>query len=409
MAFLFSPKVRPFVDETLESYLLRVVADNFFDSYEQLSLAIREELHELDFDAHGAFPIDLKTLNIYHAKHNSHFRMRALGLLESLLGLPAFELQKLALFKSDKNFNGASAVHRNGVDIPLRYIRYSNEGGKSNLPICPNCLAEDGYAKQVRHIKLIDVCVKHSCHLIHHCPQCEQPLNYIENESLAYCTCGFELSKAEVSIANKDDITLAENLMTGDPSINTPLFQNNSISQRFAALLWYQKRYSVDSAPCLKEAEAFFSHWPENFYDELDCVSENAESKLIELFNHTAFQFIYSDLISSLPNLNAHEKEPHFIRVALNSYLTSLVVRNPKSKKPNVADLLISVSEAARILDTSHEQIYRLYQDGILRSSFRQKMRNRINPHTGVFFLREVIEYKCSFGLDKQRMYLSAW
>ncbi len=409
MAFLFSPKVRPFVDETLESYLLRVVAENFFDSYEQLSLAIREELHELDFDAHGAFPIDLKTLNVYHAKHNSHFRMRALGLLESLLGLPAFELQKLALFKSDKSFNGASAVHRDGVDIPLRYIRYSDENGKSSIPICPHCLAENGYGKQVWHIKLIDVCVKHSCNLIHHCPQCQLPLNYIENESLTYCSCGFELSKAQASIANKGDIALAENLMKGEPSTNNPLFKNSFISQRFAALFWYQKRYSADSISCLKEAGAFFSHWPENFYDELDRLSENAESKLIELFNHTSFQFIYGDLISSLPHLNAHEKEPHFIRVALNSYLIRLVERHPKSKKPNVADMLISVSEAARILDTSHEQIYRLYQDGILRSSFRQKMRNRINPNTGVFFLREVIEYKCSFGRGKQRMYLSAW
>ncbi|MEI8664598.1 hypothetical protein P4S81_06220 [Pseudoalteromonas sp. B28] len=40
--------------------MLRVVSENLFDSYEGLSLAIREELHDLDFEAHGAFPIDLK-------------------------------------------------------------------------------------------------------------------------------------------------------------------------------------------------------------------------------------------------------------------------------------------------------------------------------------------------------------
>ena len=105
MAFLFSPKARAFSDESLESYLLRVVSENFFDSYEGLSLAIREELHELDFEAHGAFPVDLKRLNVSHAKHNSHFRMRALGLLETLLDLPRYELQKLALLKSDIKFN----------------------------------------------------------------------------------------------------------------------------------------------------------------------------------------------------------------------------------------------------------------------------------------------------------------
>ena len=83
MTFLFSPKARAFIDESLESYLLRVVRENFFDSYQQLSLAIREALHELDFEAYGAFPIDLRLLNVYHAKLNSHFRIRALTLLEN--------------------------------------------------------------------------------------------------------------------------------------------------------------------------------------------------------------------------------------------------------------------------------------------------------------------------------------
>lgn len=74
------------------------MSDNFFDSYEQLSLAIREAPHELDYDAHGASPIDLKRLNVYHAKHNSHFRMRAISIIEKLLDLPPNELQKNSLY-----------------------------------------------------------------------------------------------------------------------------------------------------------------------------------------------------------------------------------------------------------------------------------------------------------------------
>lgn len=409
MAFLFSPKARAFVDESLESYLLRVVAENFFDSYEQLSLAIREELHELDFDAHGAFPIDLKRLNVYHAKHNCHFRMRALGLLESLLGIPHYELQKLALLKSDRNFNSSAAVHRNGVDIPLSFIRYDGLDGKSSIPICPHCLADGAYIKQIWHIKLIDVCAIHDCELIHNCPECQLPINYIENESITHCSCGFELARSLISPAHKRDIELAQKLMDTESSDTNPLFYNTSISQRFAALFWYQKRYSKNDVICLNEAGEFFDNWPENFYGELDNLTKHADMKLVDLFNRTLFRFIYGEVILSLPYLNSYEKEPHFIRVVFMDYLSNLVEQHPKSKKPNVADMLISVSETARILDTSHEQVYRLYQDGILRSVFRQKMKQRINPHTGVFFLRQVIEYKSSFGRDKQRMYLSAW
>jgi len=60
-------------------------------------------------------------------------------------------------------------------------------------------------------------------------------------------------------------------------------------------------------------------------------------------------------------------------------------------------------------LSTTYEQVYRLYQDGILTSGYRQKLKQRVDPNVGVFYLRQVIEYKCSFGSDRQGMYLSAW
>ena len=413
VAFLFSPKVRAFSDESLESYLLRVVDENFFDSYEQLSLAIREELHELDFDAHGAFPIDLKRLNVYHAKHNSHFRMRALGLLETLLDLPRFELQKLALLKSDKKFNASVAVHRDGVDIPLKFIRYNGADGKHAIPICPQCLAEEPYIKQSWHIRWVNICTKHQCTLINHCPDCNLPLNYIENESISHCLCGFELASAannasDITVKGKD-VKLLHNLFNTDIAINNPLFHETTISQRFAALLWYQERYKCADNFCLNNAANFFSTWPENFYKELDHLNTNAAMKLIEVFNKTAFRFIFGEVILSVPHSIQREGQGHFIRIALLQYLTKLVENNPKSKKPNVADMLLSVTEAAIILGTTHEQIYRLYQDGILQNAFRQKMNRRIDPHAGVFFLRQVIEYKSSFGDDKPRMYLSTW
>lgn len=409
MAFLFSPKVRAFSDESLESYLLRVISENFFDSYEELSLAIREELHELDFDAHGAFPIDLKRLNIYHAKHNSHFRMRALGLLEALLDLPIFELQKLALLKSDKKFNSSIALHRDGVDIPLKFVRYDSGDGITSIPVCPQCLAEEGYIKQSWHIKWVNCCIKHKCLLIHNCPECDLPINYIENESITHCDCGFELSCASAQPAEVNDVKLLTNLMLDQSSIKNSLFINTSIYERFSALLWYQSRYSTQDDFCLNTVVTFFKKWPESFYHELDEISENAEMKLINLFNKTDFGYIFKDLILSVPHSRCSDGENHFIRKVLMNYLTVLVEKNPKSKKPNVADMLVSVSEVSILLGTSHEQIYRLYQDGVLSSAFRLKMNRRIDPMTGVFFLRQIIEYKTSFGGDNPRMHLSAW
>ncbi|MDP5129812.1 MAG: TniQ family protein [Paraglaciecola sp.] len=408
MAFLFSPTARAFSDESLESYLLRIVSENFFDSYHQLSFAIREALHDLDFEAHGAFPLELKLLNIYHAKHNSHFRMRALGLLESLLGLPRHELQKIALFKSNRTFIGrAVAVHRNGTDIPLSFIRSKHEGNIESLPVCPLCLFEEPYIRQEWHLKPYSVCVKHQCKLIHHCPACQSSINYIENESISQCLCGFDLSKASTNEAEKAELTLAQSLIERDLSSENVLLNQASLTHRYAALIWYQKR-SCDSCS-LGGAIEYFAQWPDNFYQELELLTQTAESKLIALFNRTPFRFIYGDLILNSRCLFPEDKELHFIHAALMHYLQRLVEENPKTKRPNVADMLVSVAEAAVILSTTHEQIYRLYQDGILTSSFKQKMRQRIEPHLGVFYLRQVIEYKNSFGSDWQGMYLSAW
>jgi hypothetical protein len=409
MAFLFSPKSRAFNDESLESYLLRVVAENFFDSYQQLSLAIREELHELDFESHGAFPIDLKRLNVYHAKHNSHFRMRALGLLESLLDLPAHELHKLVLLKSDRTFNGAAAVHRNGIDIPLSFIRYAAQDNVESVPVCPQCLKDEPYIRQVWHLKPYSVCAKHRCELLQHCPECKEPVNYIENESIAHCLCGYEFAMAASVKAKAADIKLALSLINGDASSKNPLLSNTSATHRLAALLWHQQRYMRSNEPSFSDAIEYFDGWPETFYLELDKATKGAETKLIDLFNRTSFRFIYGELILHSQCLRPADKEPHFIYTALMDYLYRLIELHPKSKKPNIADMLVSVAETAVLLSTTQEQVYRLYQDGMLASVFRKKMKQRISPHAGAFYLRQVIEYKSSFGSNRQGMYLSAW
>lgn len=245
--------------------------------------------------------------------------------------------------------------------------------------------------------------------LIHKCPECCAPINYIENESITHCSCGFELSCASTPPANTLSTEYLHKLLDKrDYNDSNPLFNNTTLTERFAALLWYQEQYSQTDSFCLDYVVDYFSKWPTVLHKELSVLSNNAEMKLIELFNKTEFKFIFGEAILSCPNAQK-QGHSHFILTALLDYLVTLVENNPKTKKPNVADLLVSVLEAATLLSISVEQVYRLYQDGILQTAFRHKMNQRINPYKGVFFLRHVIEYKTSFGNDKARMYLSAW
>ncbi len=75
---------RPFINESLESYMLRLSQENFFEYYQQLSRAIKDWLQLHDHEAAGAFPVELSRLNVYHAAQSSSRRIRALKLVESL-------------------------------------------------------------------------------------------------------------------------------------------------------------------------------------------------------------------------------------------------------------------------------------------------------------------------------------
>ncbi|MEI8664599.1 TniQ family protein [Pseudoalteromonas sp. B28] len=312
--------------------------------------------------------------------------MRALGLLETLLDLPRYELQKLAWLKSDIKFNTSAAIYNNGVDIPQRFIRYHAEDAVDSIPVCPQCLAEEAYIKQSWHIKWVNACTKHQCALLHNCPECCAPINYIENESITHCLCGFELSCARSSPSNTLSIKHLNKLLDkSEGNDSNQLFNDTTLTERLSALLWYQERYSQTDNFCLDVAVDYFSKWPAVFYKELDELSKNAEMKLIDLFNKTEFKFIFGDAILACPSTQK-QSESHFIYRALLDYLVTLVESNPKAKKPNTADLLVSVLEAVTLLGTSVEQVYRLYQDGILQTASRHKMNQRINPYKGVFF-----------------------
>jgi len=413
MAFLFNPKARAFADESLESYILRIVAENFFESFTQLSLAVREELHELDYEAHGAFPLELEALNVYHSQHNSHFRMRALGLLESLLDLPHYEIQKLALLRSDMSFVGSvAAVFRDDVDIPRSFLREVSATEPACIPVCPDCLKGAPYIRQHWHFSPINTCLEHGCTLISECPECGLAINYIEQECITHCSCGFYYADAPTAKPSHKLTNAAKCLLNRDSSSINPLFSEKSQSARYAALLWHHKRYGDTeplNAESVNQAITYFVNWPQNFYQELDELTEKADVKLIDLFNKTAFSFIYGDVIKSVQVMVPEPSQHHFIKKALINYLSKLLASYPKSKQANTADLLLSVSETAIVLACSHEQVYRLHQDGILKCRSRTLLRQRINPNQAVFHLRQVLELLASYGVRGQRMYRSAW
>ncbi|MGE4261606.1 TniQ family protein [Shewanella sp.] len=403
MSFLFSPEQPAFFDETLESYLLRVTECNNFASYRQLSLAIRDELYAQDYQAHGAFPLELSQLNVIYAQTSSHFRVRAFALVASLLGLQPAELLKLALLRSDVRLLGKyTAISRAGTTIPASFIRGNDQ--ESAIPICPECLAEAPYIRQNWHFEPYQACTKHHVELIDHCPNCGMTLNYVWNESITHCSCGFDLTKAIASESSKDLLQLSGCFDTGQsqrlPNVLSPI----SVSERLSALLWFHKRYS---RPLLDGID-YFEKWPSQLYRELDEITANTEQYMLDVFNRTFFSKVYGDIIATAANFDSISRGNSFIHRTVMSYFSAFTERFPRSKTPNQADLLLSIAETAAVLNTSIEQVYRLLEDGLLVSAKRLASHQKIEPHVGLFYLRQVFELRTSFG-SMDGVYMSLW
>ncbi len=413
MQLLIRPK--PKVDESLESYILRLSIDNCFESYQYFSDALWQWLMEFDHEAAGALPRKLSLLNVYHADRTSSLRVRAFQLVQKLTDNEEFHLLNLAITNSNiKYAQGLTAVLHQGVAIPRCFLRIDA------TPICPECLEESLYVRHNWHIAHYTACHHHKCELLHKCPECNESLNYQRTESFTVCICGFDLRNAPIKPASKTNLVLSR-IIAGDLIESaSPLLSISDLSIRFGLILWYLRHQKYKTSEFVEHgflhnvvpAISYFDNWPHGLHHELDVLVNSAELKLVQTFNKTGFSTIFGDLILSCQNIPVREIQHNFILNTVTDYLVELVRLNPKGKQANIADLLLSVMEVSILLNTSHDQVYRLYQEGYLALSFKPKLHNKLSRHQPAFYLRQVIELReakmHSFNTISQH-YLPAW
>lgn len=70
-----------------------------------------------------------------------------------------------------------------GFNVHLNSLR------RSVAALCPLCIREDGYARQIWDLKGYNACHKHSCALVDCCPTCCRPIRW-ERPALSNCACG---------------------------------------------------------------------------------------------------------------------------------------------------------------------------------------------------------------------------
>ncbi|KXI23084.1 TniQ family protein [Photobacterium sanguinicancri] len=404
--FLITPD-RLNSDESLESFMIRLCECNGFESFQLLSGAMWEWLIDNDHQAAGALPRKLSEINLYHAKQSSGFRVRAFELLDSLFEDDSRPLMQHAVLRSAVIFSpNLTSVFHSGIHIPRYLLRHNY------TPVCPACLTESSYIRQYWHLKPYQCCHRHGVAMLFHCPSCNTVLNYQNTEKITSCGCGFDLRNAVTAVVASQEIAISQLVVEGERD-NT-----RSISHWLGALLWFSRyKQSQLSLNMVKEPELgwaieYFSQWPNAFVCDLDELAAHAEMKLVRGFNHTCFSEVLDELLSSSRKLPSSDTRQNFILKAVIDFLEQLVRDNPKTKEANIADLKLTVVEAAALLTTSTEQVYRLYEEGYLHSSVRFKLHSKLSPNDAVFFLRHVVELRMAgmaSDYSANDVYLPSW
>ncbi|MGF1884739.1 TniQ family protein [Photobacterium profundum] len=396
-----------FKDEALESNLLRLSKHLGFDCFSDFAEEIRSQLKYEYYDVAGAFPLELKRINVYHAQVTSNLRIRALMLIDRIQGRTQSELLTIALLHSKAVYSPHyKALFRNGADYPYSFIR------PNTTPVCPHCLVESVYIRHYWQLVPYKACHIHECELVHVCNKCQQMLNYQLSENIEYCQCGQKLADISSNDATKSALMVSRWLV-GESCFGMGLLAEPlDLSIRYGVLLWYVNRYGDEDNFQFDDFIRYSEAWPNSLYEDLDKLVASGEQRRIRRWNRTFFHEVFNSLLKDCRHLPSRQLKANPVLQAVLQYLTQLVAKSPRDKCGNVADILLSILDVSTLLSCTTEEVYRLYDHGLLTSSVQNSLHSKLPSHQSVFHLRSVIELKLSrmcSSADGSTIYLSDW
>jgi hypothetical protein len=368
---LITPK--PEKDEGFISYLLRLTEANGYDTPSWILSLSGIDYMELQWKFTFVFSCSEGFKKL--AKLIGH----ALSDLIGLLYLPA---------PSSKNVTGEADYSFYGAFLNRSIIR-------PHCPkVCVKCLNESGYCRRVWDCSLVTVCPIHECLLVDTCPKCKRRLKAIRNR-LSVCVCGCDWSELPPDLRPEHEITVSRRiyqlcgLLPLDHHSKERLNPLQSLGlQDFVIVLtfiaglecemsWATGRPSKsiklrneELHTHITKAYQVFENWPHNFHQFLDKKSKGdirftprdgkLDTALKEEFG-ALFKQLYGDL---------RDPQFNFLREAFAQYLNNrLRTQCEEGDRTSLLpacedDRYISVTEARRLLNISHDSLVDLLKTG---------------------------------------------
>ncbi len=156
-------------------------------------------------------------------------------------------------------------------------------------PVCPQCLAAEGVAREAWSHVLVTACHMHQTELLRQCPQCAQPIS-LTRRVLKHCDCGYEYCHAisePASVFSAGLAALLENVdapsrqalplhqLSFEPLLPAFLLMLAKAQGRMSDQLPPKFRFAAsssfeDSVAMVEYLESFLGEWPQRFDDVLE-------------------------------------------------------------------------------------------------------------------------------------------
>ncbi len=178
---------RPYADETLAGYIIRLTEANYYSSPHWI-------LQMSGLRSRGIYA------NVFNKdKDDLSGLSHICEVEESRLWSMAFPVINLSKIRSLNTVEGFEQV--------ISTIALTNNQAK----VCPICLKESPYSRQIWDLSVVTACPFHDCLLIHRCPECQLQIKG-SRPSVAKCQCQFDWRKFQPRIFKSERIDLSRHI-----------------------------------------------------------------------------------------------------------------------------------------------------------------------------------------------------
>ncbi len=377
MRYLVRPK--PKSDESLESFMLRVARGNGYSNFSTFIQSLKISVISSSAGRFESFlPEDIASANLHHSQISSRRRIDMLRQFADLSGCELSDLLDICVARGAVTFSKRRvSLYRQGVNIPLDELLPLHE-----VPVCPLCINENGYGRQLWHFRSYTACQQHGIALINHC-HCGASLNMVEQEFSDTChQCRASLLE-QTEKASESELKLSA-WLSGEATEHLPSVAQ---SHRWGLVHWFRHYVASDDCKAENSFLSYFKAWPDTLFEKLKSDFTKAIELAVSPLNEMTFQDVFGDLLLVSCRLPGSALAHNIVLRSIVQFLSDEVI----DKGSLLGELAINSIEAAILLNTTTEQIASLYDQGILQTKHQLKSSQIAAVTSPVFRLSDVL------------------